>query len=73
MKDYIRFELVRRDKQPLGLPELIYLCVNINNRLYKYKIDIRKYKRYNKSKKNKRRRYENYSNLIELNNIKKRI
>ena len=72
MKDYIRFELVRRDKQPLGLPELIYLCVNINNRLYKYKIDIRKYKRYNKPKKNEGRRREDRDNLIKLNNIKKR-
>ena len=72
MKDYIRLELARRDKQPSGLLELIYLYININNRLYKYKIDIRKYREHNKSKKNKRRRHEDRNNLIKLNNTRKR-
>jgi len=72
LKDYIRLELARRDKQSLGLPELIYLYININNRLYKYKIDTRKHRGYNKFKKNKGRRRENRSNLIKLNGAKKK-
>jgi len=55
------------------LPELIYLYINIDNRLYKYKINTRKQKGYNKPKKNKERRREYYNNLIKLDNIKKKV
>ena len=73
MKDYVRLELVRRDKQPSGLQELIYLSVSINNRLYEYKIDTRRQERQDKPKKNKGRRREDRGNLIKLDNTKKKI